>query len=269
LRPDDDDFASIVVAQQFELINANGEAVADLVAPAAFARLQFHHLDTPTIGDSQLTWTTHGGTQDQVRLEGPVASGTNPLLNLVNGTTGGQAAIAYGASAVSVQGNSVDDGIALQPGARGTNLNGRRVYLPVGFAKGDLQGLIALGLGLTLIQFGPNFGAGEQGDIMVVSGTFRFDCSAVAAGTAVVVQPLFYDPNGLSFLDPHRLVGQASGIAGDVINLSGTWQYTLAASGAPARVEFYGFHTGGGGYNAVGTPVAPDSFSTGVLYGIR
>ena len=169
--------SATVVAQQFQLVNSAGVPIADLSAPAPFARLIFHHLDGATpIGDSRLTWTTNGGAQDQLRLEGPTAAGTLPVVNLVNGTAGGQAAIAYGSSAVSVQGNSVDDGISFQPGARGMNVNGRTARMEVAHAAvwNGTQVTMPFGVRAVLVGLVVAANAGDlihgRGTVEVLSG---------------------------------------------------------------------------------------------------
>lgn len=85
MRPDDDDFAAIVIAQEFSLLNQAGQEVAEL-APATVtiasvvytgAQLLMRHLDSVVTVDSALKWSqsSAAGTE-AVELSGP--STANP-----------------------------------------------------------------------------------------------------------------------------------------------------------------------------------------------
>lgn len=92
MRPDDDDIATVVSAQSFELYNSTGQLVAELgVAdpPLGFtaSALTLNHLDSLAT-DSQLAWSQRDpdGSGQLVRLQGPgsVSGGTSqpPSLQL-------------------------------------------------------------------------------------------------------------------------------------------------------------------------------------------
>jgi hypothetical protein len=88
VRADDDDFASLVVAQQFQLLNDAGSVVAELgsttIGASSAADLQMNHLDATTT-NSSLAWTQSPiAGQQSVELRGPrpLAGNVTPYVRL-------------------------------------------------------------------------------------------------------------------------------------------------------------------------------------------
>lgn len=131
MRPDEDDFASVIVAGQFQLIDDTGRVVMDLDAPDAplGATLNMLH-DEPTVVDSYLGWSVNplpAPGQAKVELQGP--------------TPTADPAGSYGPR-LSLDANYAGTGLnrlAVEAGFRGAAANGATIAVTSPAAPGAAQ----------------------------------------------------------------------------------------------------------------------------------
>ena len=287
MRPDADDFAAIVQAQQFSLIGPTGAEVANLgtttIGAAAAASLTLRHLDA-LVGDSALDWTTDTGSSgfETTRLAGPTPTGGSradaPQVRLATQNTNRQAILTSGnagASYVQVeQGGS--NGVSVVDASTDnfmlTNFPGDGGGLRAGHdTNGVLRSSPSLGVGIERGDYtGPGFSWESVAGVTVEPShrVLLFSDAEIrispGAGRLYLTGRPGYVPVGMYQLDmPASVVGFTlitfliNGIAidlaaGDQVDLSQSMRLSRVGAGGACQVEMVVYAPGG-----VVTPLKP------------